>query len=50
MWCPELQQAKRSQIGMWNVRYRNNLKHESLQRLQALIAAPTPWLRIRYAF
>jgi hypothetical protein len=50
LWRPELQQAKRSQSGMWNVRYRNNLKSESLQRLQALIAAHTPWLRILYAF
>jgi spore photoproduct lyase family protein len=50
LWRPELQQGKRSQNGMWNVRYRNNLKRASLRRLQALIAAHTPWLRIRYAF
>jgi DNA repair photolyase len=50
LWRPELQQGKRSQNGMWNVRYRNNPKRASLRRLQALIAAHTPWLRIRYAF
>jgi spore photoproduct lyase family protein len=50
LWRPDLQQAKRSQNGMRNVRYRNNDKREGLQQLQALIAMHTPWLRVRYAF
>ncbi len=50
LWRPELQQAKRSQSGMWNVRYRNDRKREGVQVLQDLIAAQAPWLRVRYAF
>jgi spore photoproduct lyase family protein len=50
LWRPELQQAKRSQTGMWNVRYRNNHKREGLRALHELIEAHTPWLRVRYAF
>ena len=50
LWRPELQQGKRSQTGMWNVRYRNNPKRAGLQKLQALITTHTPWLRVRYAF
>jgi spore photoproduct lyase family protein len=50
LWRPELQQAKRSQSGMWNVRYRNDRKREGVQTLQDLIAAHAPWIRVRYAF
>jgi len=50
LWRPDLQQAKRSQTGMWNVRYRNNIKREGVQAVTDLIAAHTPWLRVRYAF
>jgi spore photoproduct lyase family protein len=50
LWRPELQQAKRSQSGMWNVRYRNDHKREGVQGIQDLIAAHAPWLRVRYAF
>lgn len=50
LWRPDLQQAKRSQTGMWNVRYRNRPKREGVQALQDLIAAHAPWLRVRYAF
>jgi spore photoproduct lyase family protein len=50
LWRPEMQQAKRSQTGMWNVRYRNNHKREGLATLQDLIAAHAPWIRVRYAF
>jgi DNA repair photolyase len=50
LWRPELQQAKRSQSGMWNVRYRNNHKAEGVRALQDLIAAHAPWIRVRYAF
>ena len=50
LWRPDLQQAERSQSGMWNVRYRNNVKREGVQAVTDLIAAHTPWLRVRYAF
>ncbi|HSU08336.1 MAG TPA: spore photoproduct lyase family protein [Pseudonocardia sp.] len=50
LWRPELQQAKRSQSGMWNVRYRNDVKRAGVQSIQDLIAAHAPWLRVRYAF
>jgi spore photoproduct lyase family protein len=50
LWRPEVQQAKRSQTGMWNVRYRNQHKQAAVQTLQDLIAAHAPWIRVRYAF
>ncbi|HUR75182.1 MAG TPA: spore photoproduct lyase family protein [Sporichthya sp.] len=50
LWRPDVQQAKRSQNGMENVRYRNNVKREGVETLLGLIAARTPWLRVRYAF
>jgi spore photoproduct lyase family protein len=50
LWRPELQQRKRSESGMWNVRYRNNVKAAGVRTLTDLIAAETPWLRVRYAF
>jgi spore photoproduct lyase family protein len=50
LWRPELQQPKRSQNGQWNVRYRNGVKRAGVDRLQELIAAHAPWLRVRYAF
>ncbi|MEO6502673.1 MAG: spore photoproduct lyase family protein [Jatrophihabitantaceae bacterium] len=50
LWRPELQQAKRSQSGGWNVRYRNDIKADAVRQLRELIAAEAPWLQIRYAF
>ena len=50
LWRPELQQRKRSESGMWNVRYRNDVKASGVRTLTDLIAAETPWLRVRYAF
>jgi spore photoproduct lyase family protein len=50
LWRPELQQAKRSESGGWNVRYRNNTKADGVRQLRELIEAEAPWLRIRYAF
>ena len=47
---PELQRPKRSKNGQWNVRYRNGVKRLGVDRLQELIAAHAPWLRVRYAF
>ncbi len=50
IWRPELQQPKRSQNGSWNVRYRTGEKGRYVSALLDLIAARTPYLRVRYAF
>src|SRR5690606_16313170 len=47
LWQPPIQQAKRSQSGMWNVRYRNNVKAAGVAALTGLIARRTPWLTVR---
>ncbi|EGX55360.1 lyase [Streptomyces zinciresistens K42] len=50
LWRPELQQAKRSQNGALNVRYRDGAKGEAVRTLRSLVEARAPWLRVRYAF
>jgi spore photoproduct lyase family protein len=50
LWRPDLQEPKRSGNGMENVRYRAAWKRVWRDRLLALIADRTPWLRVRYAF
>ena len=50
LWTPETQQAKQSQTGGRNVRYRTGFKGERVRELTDLIAERTPWLRVRYAF
>ncbi|MGV9629490.1 spore photoproduct lyase family protein, partial [Streptomyces sp. NPDC003487] len=50
LWQPGIQQAKRSQNGALNVRYRNRVKAEAVDALRELVATHAPWLRIRYAF
>ncbi|MEU5797459.1 spore photoproduct lyase family protein [Streptomyces sp. NPDC047813] len=50
LWQPHLQQAKRSENGALNVRYRTHVKAQAVHDLRELIAAHAPWLRIRYAF
>ncbi|MGV9456740.1 spore photoproduct lyase family protein [Streptomyces sp. NPDC003635] len=50
LWQPGLQQAKRSENGALNVRYRNGVKADALRTLQGLIGSHVPWLRVRYAF
>ena len=50
LWRPDLQEAKRSQNGMQNVRYRRGMKRRMLDELLALVQRRTPWLRVRYAF
>jgi DNA repair photolyase len=50
LWRPDLQQAKRSENGAVNVRYRNGVKAEAVDALRTLIGRHTPWLRVRYAF
>ncbi|WP_320781235.1 spore photoproduct lyase family protein [Streptomyces sp. CRN 30] len=50
LWQPDIQQAKRSQNGARNVRYRNNVKAEAVRTVRELISLHAPWLRVRYAF
>jgi spore photoproduct lyase family protein len=50
LWTPETQQAKWSQTGGRNVRYRTGFKGERVRELTDLVAERTPWLRVRYAF
>lgn len=50
LWQPGLQQAKRSENGSWNVRYRTSGKAEAVASVRRLVASHAPWLRIRYAF
>ncbi|MFB7656362.1 MULTISPECIES: spore photoproduct lyase family protein [unclassified Streptomyces] len=50
LWRPELQEAKRSENGALNVRYRAGVKADAVTRLRSLVAAHAPWLRVRYAF
>lgn len=50
IWRPEIQQAKRSENGSLNVRYRSTVKAEAVETVRGLVAAHTPWMPIRYAF
>jgi spore photoproduct lyase family protein len=50
LWRPDVQQAKRSENGATNVRYRDDVKRAGVARLTALVQQHAPWLRIRYAF
>ncbi|MET8683242.1 spore photoproduct lyase family protein [Streptomyces sp. NPDC004732] len=50
LWQPDAQETKRSQNGALNVRYAQEIKRQALARIQQLLAAHAPWLRIRYAF
>lgn len=50
VWRPDLQQAKRSENGSWNVRYRNSVKTAGVETVRGLVATYAPWLTVRYAF
>lgn len=50
LWRPELQEAKRSQNGMWNVRYRRAKKARMVQTFRDLVSTHLPECAIRYAF
>jgi spore photoproduct lyase family protein len=50
LWRPDLQQAKRSETGGLNVRYRNTPKAEGVAALRGLVQRHAPWLTVRYAF
>ena len=50
LWRPELQQLKRSEGGMWNLRYKVGWKKDYLARIQAILADKLPYCGVRYAF
>ena len=50
LWVPELQEAKVSETGGRNVRYRRGLKGELVAEFSALLRARLPTCTIRYAF
>jgi spore photoproduct lyase family protein len=50
LWRPQLQEAKRSENGAVNVRYRADRKRHELDLLLGLIQEHAPYLRVRYAF
>ena len=50
LWVPELQEAKTSETGGRNVRYRRGLKGELVDEFCALLRAKLPECLIRYAF
>jgi hypothetical protein len=50
LWRPELQEAKVSQGGGVNVRYRTGYKGRLVEEFKALLARRMPYCRVRYAF
>ena len=50
LWVPDLQEAKVSETGGRNVRYRRGLKGDLVAEFSALLRARLPYCRIRYAF
>lgn len=50
LWRPDIQETKRSEGGMLNLRYRSGWKRRWLQRFQDLLAERMPYCGVRYAF
>ena len=50
IWRPDIQEAKRSQSGQANVRYRTGWKGQWVTQLTELMAERMPYCRVRYAF
>jgi spore photoproduct lyase family protein len=50
LWRPDLQEVKRSEGGMLNLRYKVAWKQQWLTRFQNLLAAQLPYCGVRYAF
>lgn len=50
LWRPEMQERKRSQTGMWNVRYKSRSKGAMVLEFKELLSELVPWLAVRYAF
>ena len=50
LWQPKWQEAKVSETGGENVRYRHGMKGKLVARLRELLADAMPYCRVRYAF
>lgn len=50
LWTPDNQEAKESEQGQRNVRYRTGTKGKYVRQLTALVAEELPYCRVRYAF
>ncbi|KQT53493.1 radical SAM protein [Methylobacterium sp. Leaf456] len=50
LWRPDIQEAKRSEGGGDNLRYRTGWKGQWLTRFRALLAERLPYCTVRYAF
>jgi spore photoproduct lyase family protein len=50
LWTPQTQQVKRSEGGMWNLRYKVAWKQQWLARFQELLRQHLPYCGVRYAF
>ena len=50
LWRPDLQEAKQSQGGMLNLRYKAAWKRQWLKRLQDLLGRTLPYCTVRYSF
>jgi DNA repair photolyase len=50
LWRPDIQETKRSEGGMLNLRYRAAWKSKWLARFQGLLAEKIPSCTVRYAF
>jgi spore photoproduct lyase family protein len=50
LWRPDLQEVKRSEGGMLNLRYKAARKRKWLERFQSLLADKLPYCGVRYAF
>jgi spore photoproduct lyase family protein len=49
LWRPDLQEEKRSEGGMVNLRYRAGWKRQWLERFKGLLAETLPYCSVRYA-
>lgn len=50
LWMPEIQEAKISQYGGRNIRYRHDLKARFIKDFKLLHSTVIPWNKIRYIF
>ena len=50
LWTPDTQEAKTSQMGGDNVRYKRGFKGAQVRALRELLATKLPYCEVRYAF
>ena len=50
LWTPQTQEAKRSEGGQWNLRYKAAWKRQWLERFRQLLGDKLPYCGVRYAF